>query len=505
MIQVAGLTPETTVALSLPLPTADQIVVRRQTDGWAPVLADGPCHSFWASCCAARADLLDAVFETQCPRLERTDDGRLIRVTPLKDSVPPAAIIQLCSGSPDVLTGLVHQTVRHAWRREQILERSEEVARLLAPPDRPSSSMASEERELAWRRRLACPVPPDSDGRHTDKSVDIILPELCELLDAMTVAFVQEQSSTAKAISGPVFVQAGSQSLSRQFCLELVGDLARQGAAIPNIINHRPSRVPHDGTAHVRSCAVVPVSGPQGRLGWLIATNREFGPSDVRLMDATAAFLASLIHNDSLMEEKELLLRGLIRSLINAIDAKDPYTCGHSDRVAEVARLIARSLSLDPTACEQVYMTGLLHDVGKISVPDEILRKPDHLTPAEFALIRQHPVMGYEMLKHLENLRYVLPGVLYHHEAVDGSGYPHGLKGDEIPLVARILAVADAWDAMTTNRPYRRGLAFSVAEQRLRDGIDRQWDARCVDAFFRCQHGVRLITSQSFGKRARTP
>jgi HD-GYP domain-containing protein (c-di-GMP phosphodiesterase class II) len=213
-------------------------------------------------------------------------------------------------------------------------------------------------------------------------------------------------------------------------------------------------------------------------------------------MNATAIVLAAHGRNCGLFHEKELLLRGVIRSMINAIDAKDSYTCGHSDRVAEYARLIARELSLDLNQCEQIYMTGLLHDVGKIGVPDEVLNKPGQLTDSEFELIKQHPVIGFEILKHLENLDYVLPGVLHHHEAIDGSGYPHGLQGSEIPLEARILAVADAYDAMTSDRPYRRGMPGEKAEAILRNGAGRQWDPDCVDAFFRTTISVRLIASQ---------
>ena len=137
----------------------------------------------------------------------------------------------------------------------------------------------------------------------------------------------------------------------------------------------------------------------------------------------------------------ELLLIGVIRTLVNAIDAKDAYTCGHSDRVARIAMRLAAELGLDHQSCLQVYMTGLLHDIGKIGVPDAILCKPGKLTDEEFAIVKRHPAIGYQILKHLEQLSYVLPGVLHHHEAVTGTGYPLGLAGESIPLAARILAV----------------------------------------------------------------
>ncbi|MCA9057949.1 MAG: HD-GYP domain-containing protein, partial [Planctomycetaceae bacterium] len=274
-----------------------------------------------------------------------------------------------------------------------------------------------------------------------------------------------------------------------------------------------------EGFAGIDSLVVMPVATATSRIGWLMALNKlpiapvpnsphdtarlftiseeEFGTFEATLLSATGVVLAAHGRNCAIFSEKESLLRGVIRSLINAIDAKDSYTCGHSDRVAYFARLIARQLDLPPAECERIYMTGLLHDVGKIGVPDHVLKKPGRLTEPEFELIKQHPVIGYEILKHLDNLSYVLPGVLHHHEAVDGSGYPHGLKGDAIPLAARILAVADAYDAMTSNRPYRRGMPVEKAEGILREGSGTQWDSECIAAFFRCAEGIRLIADHS--------
>jgi HD-GYP domain-containing protein (c-di-GMP phosphodiesterase class II) len=129
-------------------------------------------------------------------------------------------------------------------------------------------------------------------------------------------------------------------------------------------------------------------------------------------------------------------------------------------------------------------MAGLLHDIGKIGVPDYVLGKPDRLTDEEFAQIKRHPEIGCAILKHLKQLHFVLPGVLHHHESFDGRGYPHGLAGDSIPLLGRIIAVADAYDAMTSDRPYRSGMPTEKAEAILRSGAGKQWDPRMIEAFF---------------------
>ena len=136
--------------------------------------------------------------------------------------------------------------------------------------------------------------------------------------------------------------------------------------------------------------------------------------------------------------------------------------------------------------CEQIYMAGLLHDVGKIGVPDSILGKPGSLTNDEYTIVKKHPEIGHTILKHLKQLDYVLPGVLHHHEAINGRGYPHGLFGEAIPLQGRILAVADAYDAMTSDRPYRPGMPSQKAESILKAEAGRTWDSDAVSALLEC-------------------
>lgn len=201
------------------------------------------------------------------------------------------------------------------------------------------------------------------------------------------------------------------------------------------------------------------------------------------LIETTTNQLAAYLHNLRLLRQKEELFTDVVRALVNAVDARDPYTCGHSERVALFAKCLATVSGQSAETCERIYLSGLLHDVGKIAVPDHVLQKPSKLDPEERAIIETHPESGWRILHQLDALRDVLIGVLYHHENVDGSGYPDKLAGENIPIDGRILAVCDAFDAMTSNRPYRQGMSVEKASEILRGGAGTFWDAKLVDDF----------------------
>lgn len=173
-----------------------------------------------------------------------------------------------------------------------------------------------------------------------------------------------------------------------------------------------------------------------------------------------------------------------IEALAQAIEAKDPYTCGHSRRVAEYSSVLARAMDLPATKQDVLFTGALLHDIGKIGVPDSVLLKEGKLTPPEFQLVKQHTVIGYDMLLGMEFLDDALGVVRHHHERWDGAGYPNGLAGDEIPPLARIVGLADAFDAMTSNRTYRRRLNYPEIRSEIKLGRGRQFAPDVVDAFF---------------------
>jgi HD-GYP domain-containing protein (c-di-GMP phosphodiesterase class II) len=181
-------------------------------------------------------------------------------------------------------------------------------------------------------------------------------------------------------------------------------------------------------------------------------------------------------------KNKELFM-GSIRMLANAIDEKDPYTRGHSERVAYYSMVIAKHLGMSPEEVERVHLSGIIHDVGKIGIEDKILRKAAALTEEEYEIMKQHPTKGAHILEGVPLLKEMAGAGLMHHENVDGSGYPDGLKGDAIPLLGRIVSVADAFDAMTTDRPYSKAMTLEAAIARLRFLAGKKFDLPCVEAF----------------------
>ena len=179
--------------------------------------------------------------------------------------------------------------------------------------------------------------------------------------------------------------------------------------------------------------------------------------------------------------ENESLSLHVVQTLAEAIDAKDTYTNGHSGRVAKYSRAIARRAGYSEKDQNEIFMMGLLHDVGKIGVPDAVINKPSKLTDDEFEKIRNHPVMGARILKTIKEMPRLVTGARWHHERFDGSGYPDGLAGTDIPEEARIIAVADSYDAMTSNRSYRRGMDQSKVREQIEKGKGTQFDPRFAD------------------------
>jgi hypothetical protein len=228
-----------------------------------------------------------------------------------------------------------------------------------------------------------------------------------------------------------------------------------------------------------------------------------FRRSDAAILMPFAALFELQLRGSRRYQELKELMVGLARSLTATVDAKDSHTYGHSERVARIAVELGREMGLEEDELSDMYLAGLLHDVGKIGVRDEVLLKPGPLTDEEYDHVKQHVVVGYRILAELHPLRNLLPAVLHHHERFDGTGYPEGLAGDNIPLLARILAVADAYDAMCTRRSYREALSPKEVEDALTKGAGIQWDRRVIEAFFRCRENIHLVRQRGVGESLR--
>lgn len=181
-------------------------------------------------------------------------------------------------------------------------------------------------------------------------------------------------------------------------------------------------------------------------------------------------------------EENKQMFMGAVTSLAAAIDAKDPYTAGHSERVAHYSATIANILKFPEEQVETIRISALMHDVGKIGIQDNILGKAGPLTDTEFEIMKTHPTKGADIMQHVPQLSAMIPGIKFHHENVDGTGYPDGLKGDEIPLIAKVVSVADTFDAMTTNRPYQKAMEITYVFTRMRSFIGKKFEKHLVEA-----------------------
>lgn len=225
----------------------------------------------------------------------------------------------------------------------------------------------------------------------------------------------------------------------------------------------------------------------------------KFDQDDWELLETLAANAAVAIENGHLYEQIRRNFLATISALAEAVDAKDPYTRGHSDRVTKYAICLAEEMGLDPNQIEAIQISSILHDIGKIGVSEKILLKPAKLTEKEYALVKEHSTIGAKILEPVKFPWPVIPLVLHHHERYNGRGYPQGLKDKEIPLGARILAVVDAYDAMMTDRPYRRALSRVETVAELVKNSGTQFDPKLVEAF------LKIINTKIAAIEVQTP
>ncbi len=300
--------------------------------------------------------------------------------------------------------------------------------------------------------------------------------------------------------AGGAVEMAGDLPLAAEWCRAFAErQLAAAGDAGSQIY-----RMPRGGPAGGPApCSVAMVRVSRSRGAWVVAVSfdpaRRFEAADVQLLALARRLLLDQRRRDRARERLAATVGGLVRCLLAALAAKHGSTGTHSERVARMAVRIGRQMGLAPADLGALYLGGLLHDVGKIGVHTGVLQHPGPLTEEEVAHVQAHPVIGDEIVAAVPALAHLCPVVRHHHEHFDGRGYPDNLSGPAIPLPARIVAVADACDAMLSPRPYRKALAPEQVEAVFAQGAGNQWDPDVVADFLACRHELYALRAKGVG------
>lgn len=435
---------------------------------------------------------------TREPAAQEVAPGRYLVATRVadKDGLAWFATLFMETDSPQLAVQLAKAVIRDRKRQEEIDQLQHESSAYL-------QQLNEDLEELAFLRSMAERLALGGLSLRSENLLRYVLPQLGEAASVEELHFVDGRVGQKPRIAESWFAADCKRKVDVPIIESLVAQFRETTVDHPTVRNSFQDSAEGKLFPGVQEFALVTVATTMATLGWLVAINRrhpgraghqhpvwklshnELGSCEASLISTTAAMLASHSHNVALFEERESLLISVVRTLVSAIESRDPYTCGHSERVARFARRLAREVGFDDDACERMYLTGLLHDIGKIGLSDSVLKKTGPLTGQEFAEIKRHPDLGWAILRELESMQYVLPGVLHHHERFDGKGYPDGLVGADTPLEGRLLAVVDAFDAMTSDRPYRMGMPLEKALNILKQGAGTQWDTELVSAFLR--------------------
>ena len=252
---------------------------------------------------------------------------------------------------------------------------------------------------------------------------------------------------------------------------------------VDNHFQHEEDQWPDGQVRRLVSVPLIADGPPCGIMIGIDKLDREFDSIDLKLLGSIGNQSAVFLANSRLYGDLEDLLMGVLHALSATIDAKDPYTCGHSRRVALISRRLAEKVGFDAKHVHRIYLAGLLHDIGKIGVPEAVLCKAGKLTDDEYTQMKNHPLLGAKILGGIRQLDDVIPGILCHHERLDGKGYPNGFKSDELSMDSLIVGLADSFDAMTSDRIYRKALPIDVVRKEIEDNAGLQFDRSLVAEF----------------------
>ncbi len=386
----------------------------------------------------------------------------ICRVAGTPKAAAAAALITSILATDDEKRDLIRETLSKYREINLLYDITEKLAASLDPRD---------VAELAIHETLKM-VPADHASMMVFDDKTGYLQVIAEIGSGIEPKAVVE---VGKGISGSVIVSGKA---------EIVNDVGNDTRHVP-------------GAVRIRALMCAPLRLKDRVMG-VINMGRSgegsFTAEELKLLSAITLQTAAAIENARLYDTLKETFLTSVYTLAETIEMRDPYTGGHTKRVMEYSLAIGRALALDEEEQERLRLAAALHDVGKIGVRDSVLLKTDKLTEEEFGEIRKHPQHGENILKYIKYFGPVIPGVKQHHERYDGRGYPDGLKGDEIDLIARIIAVGDSYDAMTTDRPYRRGLEQAVALEEIRRCSGAQFDPVVVAAFLGLWEGDGCLT-----------
>lgn len=326
-----------------------------------------------------------------------------------------------------------------------------------------------------------------------EEVLDLIMSQAKEVLDAeaSSVFLIDEEKNELYFVSATGTGGGKAKRVRVPWGKGIVGWVAETGETllVPDVAKDKRfyRKVDEETDFVTKSILAVPLVVKGRVVGVAESLNKKgtrgFTQDDVELFEAFARHAAVAVDNARLYLELEGLFKSSIRAVVFVVEAKDKYTRGHTERVTEYSVMAARELGLSKDEVKRVEIASLLHDIGKIGIPDTILGKPGKLTDEEFEIVKDHPVRGCEIMGSIAAMKNVIPGIRHHHERYDGLGYPDKLKGKEIPLLGKIISVADVFDALTTDRPYRGAISIDETLEYLQSNAGYQFDPDVVDAF----------------------
>ena len=430
----------------------------------------------WDECCReVFANRDDIVAGRPLTPISCDGGGRMI-VAPVRSKERVSGLLLCCLDQGCQATGEVLGTIL-----ERLLEKEQQVQEQAVELEAVNGTLAQSYEQLELLHRI-------SEHLKVTQKPEVFFSRLCGELQGVVESELLLALGKQDANS-----PGGVCVLAHKGDLELAGgvleQLWRRTEEAGGILldSDADGAFMHSWPGSVCNVVGVPIGRDRGMLGVLAAINRSgkegFDCHDTRLLASVANESAVYLDNLHLYRNSQDLLMGSLKALTSSIDAKDRYTCGHSERVAVISRWLAEQLSLDAEQSHRVYLTGLLHDIGKIGVRETVLSKPGRLESSEYAEIQKHPEIGANILDGMRPMDDVAEGVLAHHERFDGGGYPHGSHGREIPLNGRIVMLADCFDAMISDRTYRKALPVSAADVEIRRFSGTQFDPDLSDAF----------------------